>query len=107
SPTRRQGERGFALVAFASSMGALFGLAAVAIDLGRISMVANETQNVADIAATAGATNLLNGGNATTARTDAQTVVAQNRLAGSAAAIHTPDIQAGNYTPQTHTFTHA
>src|SRR5262249_54789173 len=105
SATRRKGERGFALVAFAASMGVLFGLAAVATDLGRISRVANETQNVADIAATAGATNLLNGGNATTARTDAQTVVAQNRLAGSAAAIDTADIQVGTYNPQTNTFT--
>src|SRR5262249_28313965 len=93
------------LVAFAASMGVLFGLAAVAIDLGRISMVANETQNVADIAATAGATNLLNRGTATTARTDAQTVVAQNRLAGAAAAIDTADLQVGTYNPQTNTFT--
>src|SRR5262249_58149769 len=59
SATRRKGEQGVALVAFAISMGALFGLAAVAIDIGRIAMVANETQNIADIAATAGATNLL------------------------------------------------
>jgi Flp pilus assembly protein TadG len=86
-------------------MGALFGLAAVAIDLGRISMVANETQNVADIAATAGAVNLLNGGNATTARSDAQSVVAQNRLAGAAASMATGDIQVGTYNPQTNTFT--
>jgi len=94
-----------ALVAFAISMGALFGLAAVAIDIGRISMVANETQNVADIAATAGAVNLLNGGTATTARSDAQSVVAQNRLAGAAATIDTADIQVGTYNPQTNTFT--
>jgi Flp pilus assembly protein TadG len=94
-----------ALVAFAISMGALFGLAAVAIDIGRISMVANETQNVADIAATAGAVNLLNSGTATTARADAQTVVAQNRLAGANATIDTADIQVGQYNPQTNTFT--
>src|SRR5262249_45518882 len=105
SATRRKGERGFALVAFAASMGVLFGLAAVAIDLGRISMVANETQNVADIAATAGPTNLLNGGSATTARTDAQPVVGQTRPAGSTAAIDTADLQVGTYNSQTNTFT--
>jgi Flp pilus assembly protein TadG len=105
SAAGRKGERGVALVAFAISMGALFGLAAVAIDIGRISMVANETQNVADIAATAGAVNLLNSGTATTARADAQSVVAQNWLAGAAAAIATSDIQVGQYNPQTNTFT--
>jgi Flp pilus assembly protein TadG len=89
-----------ALVAFAISMGALFGLAAVAIDIGRISMVANETQNVADIAATAGAVNLLNNGTASAARADAQAVVAQNRLAGANATIDTADIQVGQYNPQ-------
>jgi Flp pilus assembly protein TadG len=94
-----------ALVAFAVSMGVLFGLSAVAIDLGRIAMVANETQNVADIAATAGAVNLLNGGNASTARSDAQTVVAQNQLAGAGATIDTANIQVGTYNPQTNTFT--
>jgi Flp pilus assembly protein TadG len=94
-----------AMVAFAISMGALFGLAAVAIDIGRLAMVANETQNVADIAATAGAVNLLNSGTATTARADAQSVVAQNRLAGAAAAIATGDIQVGQYNAQTNTFT--
>ena len=94
-----------ALVAFAISMGALFGLAAVAIDIGRIAMVANETQNVADIAATAGAVNILNGGNSASAISDAQAVVAQNRLAGAAATVATSDIQVGTYNPQTNTFT--
>jgi Flp pilus assembly protein TadG len=105
SAARRKDERGFALVAFAVSMGVLFGLSAVAIDLGRIAMVANETQNVADIAATAGAVNLLNSGTATTARADAQTVVAQNQLAGAGATIDTADIQVGTYNPQNNTFT--
>jgi Flp pilus assembly protein TadG len=94
-----------ALVAFAVSMGALFALAAVAVDIGRIAMVANETQNIADIAATAGAVNLLNGGTSTTARSDAQTVVAQNRLAGANATIDSGDIQVGQYNTQTNTFT--
>jgi Flp pilus assembly protein TadG len=101
----RKGEQGMALVAFAVSMGALFGLTAVAVDMGRIALTANEVQNVADIAATAGATNLLNGGTATTARGDAQTVVAQNRVAGAAATIGASDIQVGQYNPQTNVFT--
>ena len=101
----RKGERGVALLAFALAMTALFGVSAVAIDLGRIAMVANEVQNVADIAATAGAVNLLNGGTASTARSDAQTVAAQNMVAGAAATIGTTDIQVGQYNPQTNTFT--
>ena len=104
---RRKGERGVALVAFAVSMGVLFGLSAVAIDLGRIAMVANETQNVADIAATAGAVNLLNGGNSAGAINDAQAVVGQNRLAGATATIDAANIQVGQYNPQTNKFTNA
>jgi Flp pilus assembly protein TadG len=101
----RNGERGFALAAFALSMTALFALAAVAIDLGRIAHTANEVQNVADIAATAGATNLINGGTAATARSDAQAVVAQNAVAGSTASIQTSDLQVGQYDPTTNVFT--
>jgi len=93
------------MVGFAVAMAALFGLAAVAVDMGRVAMLANETQNVADIAATAGATNLMSSGTATTARADAQAVVAQNRLGGAAASIATADIQVGQYNPQTNTFT--
>lgn len=101
----RHGERGFALAAFALSMTALFGLAAVAIDLGRLAHTANEVQNVADAAATAGATNLMNGGTVSTARSDAQSVVAQNAVAGSTASIQTADLQVGQYNPQTNVFT--
>jgi Flp pilus assembly protein TadG len=106
-PTRRarNGERGFALAAFALSMTAFFALAAVAIDLGRLAHTANEVQNVADAAATAGATNLMNGGTASTARSDAQTVVAQNAVAGLTASIQTADLQVGQYNPQTNVFT--
>jgi Flp pilus assembly protein TadG len=101
----RNGERGFALAAFALSMTALCALAAVAIDLGRIAHTANEVQNVADIAATAGATNLMKGGTAATARGDAQAVVAQNAVAGSTASIQTADLQVGQYDPTTNAFT--
>jgi hypothetical protein len=62
-------------------------------------------QNVADAAATAGATNLLNGGTASTARSDAQAVVAQNMVAGSTASIQTSDLQVGQYDPTTNVFT--
>jgi Flp pilus assembly protein TadG len=105
--TRRahNGEQGFALVAFALSMTAFFALAAVAIDIGRIAHTANEVQNVADAAATAGATNLMNGGTASGARADAQAVVAQNMVAGSTASIQTSDLQVGQYDPTTNVFT--
>lgn len=100
----RSGERGFALAAFALSMTALFALAAVAIDLGRIAHTANEVQNVADAAATAGATNLMNGGTASGARADAQSVVGQNMVAGSTASIQTAELQVGQYDPTTNVF---
>src|SRR5262249_7089121 len=101
----RHGERGFALAAFALSMTAFFALAAVAIDIGRLAHTANEVQNVADAAATAGATNLMNGGTASGARADAQAVVAQNMVAGSTASIQTSDLQVGQYDPTTNVFT--
>ncbi len=101
----RKDERGVAVVALALSMTALFGLAAVAVDVGRIAHTATEVQTVADIAATAGATNLLKGGTAASARTDAQSVVAQNKVAGSAATIQSANIEVGQYNPQTNAFT--
>jgi len=100
----RTGERGAALVAFAISMAAFFALSVVAIDIGRLADTANEVQNVADIAATAGALNLFRGGTAGTARADAQTAAAQNSVAGSAAAIQSADVHVGQYIPATSAF---
>jgi hypothetical protein len=86
-------------------MGALLALAAVGVDSGRIALTANEVQTVADIAATAGAKALLDGGNASTAINHAQTVVQQNMVDGSGATIQTAQLEVGQYDPQTRTFT--
>src|SRR5262245_41193144 len=101
----RRGERGVALATVAVSMGALLALAAVGVDSGRIALTANEVQTVADIAATAGAKALLDGGSASTAINHAQTVVQQNMVDGSGATIQAAQIEVGQYNPQTRTFT--
>lgn len=109
-PTRpvrgaRKKERGVALTAVVITSAALFAAAAVGVDTGRLALTANEVQTVADIAATAGAQALLEGGNASTARNHAQTVVATNFVDGAAATIDPAQIEVGQYNPQTGTFT--
>ena len=102
----RKNERGFALVAFAITATTLFAFLPLGIDLGRLAFTANEVQAVADVAATAGATYLMTGQDAATARAQARAVVAQNRVAGASASIPVDaDIQVGQYNPQTATFT--
>jgi Flp pilus assembly protein TadG len=101
----RRGERGVALAFVVIGMLAFIPAAVVGVDLGRLAFVANEVQNVADVAAAAGAQTLLNGGTATTARNNAQTVVAQNKVAGAAATMQTSDLLVGQYDPATKAFT--
>lgn len=103
-PTNKKKQRGAALTAFVLTSGALFALAAVGIDTGRLTLVANEVQTVADSAATAGAKALLDGATSTTARAQAQTVVAQNRVNGTTAAIQAGQLEVGSYDPVTRAF---
>src|SRR5262245_61631799 len=84
---RQGGERGVAFTVVVLSIPVLVGFAALAVDIGRLALTANEVQNVADSAATAGATNLHNGGNAATAKGDAKTVGEKNWTVGSPATI--------------------
>jgi Flp pilus assembly protein TadG len=100
----RRKERGFALTAFALLSLALFAFAAVGVDTGRLALTANEVQAEADIAATAGAQALLDGGTADTARSHAQTVVQQNAVNGSGATIQPAQIEVGQYNYQSKTF---
>jgi Flp pilus assembly protein TadG len=100
----RKSERGAILVATVLALPALLALAAVGIDTGRIAFTATEVQNVADAAATAGAQNLLEGGSATTARSQAQTVAAQNAVNGSGATVLPAQIDVGQYNYTTNTF---
>jgi hypothetical protein len=100
----RKRERGAVLTAFVLTSTALFALAAVGVDTGRLALVANEVQTVADTAATAGARALLDGGSAATARGQAQTVAGQNRVNGTAAAIQAAQLEVGSYDPLTQAF---
>jgi Flp pilus assembly protein TadG len=103
-PRRR--ERGAILAAFAISMAAFFAFLPVAIDTGRLALTANEVQTVADAAATAGARALLeSGGDSATARSQAQSVGAQNFVNGAASTITPGQIEVGYYNPQTGAFT--
>jgi Flp pilus assembly protein TadG len=100
----RKSERGAILAATVLALPALLALVAVGIDTGRIAFTATEVQNVADAAATAGAQNLLEGGTASTARSQAQTVGAQNAVNGSGATVLPAQIEVGQYNYTTHTF---
>jgi Flp pilus assembly protein TadG len=103
-PRGRTRERGAILTAFVLTSTALFALAAVGVDTGRLGLTANEVQTVADSAATAGAKALLDGGSPATARTQAQAVVGQNRVDGTTATIDTAQLEVGSYDPQTRAF---
>lgn len=100
----RKSERGAILAATVLALPALLALVAVGVDTGRIAFTATEVQNVADAAATAGAQNLLEGGTATTARSQAQTVAAQNAVNGSGATVLAAQVEVGQYNYTTHAF---
>ena len=101
----RRGERGMALAFAVLGLLTFMPMAVVAVDVGRLALTANEVQNVADMAAAAGAQTLLLGGTAATARSNAQTVVAQNTMGGAAATIQTSDLLVGQYNATTSAFT--
>jgi len=91
-------------VALALSLTALFALAAAAVDVARLAQTGSETQAVADIAASAAANAMLKGATVAQARTEAQTVVSQNRMGGATASIADADLHFGQWDPQTSTF---
>ena len=69
---RGKSQRGQAVIVMAMWLtGAFFALTVVGIDIGHLGTSATELQTVADIAASAGARNLLKGGSANTAKSDA------------------------------------
>ncbi len=103
-PNRKKNQRGAALTAFILTSAALFAMAAVGIDSGRLAFIANEVQTIADSAATAGARALLDGGTSAAARGQAQTVAAQNRVNGAAGVIQTGQLEVGSYDPTTRAF---
>ena len=93
--TRRQ--RGAVMTAFILGSAAFLALAAVGIDVGRLTVVGTEVQTAAETAATAGARALLEGASSATARSQAQAVVGQNRVAGATAVIQASQLQVGTY----------
>jgi len=91
-------QRGQAAVLMALWLtGAFFALTVVGIDIGHLGTSATELQTVADIAAAAGARNLLKGGSASTAKSEAASVVAKNKVDGQSVAIAAADVHVGTY----------
>jgi len=94
----RKGQRGQAFITLALWLtGAFFALTVVGIDLGHLGTSATELQTVADIAAAAGARNLLKGGTASTAKSDAVNVVDKNKVDGQLFAMSQSDVHVGTY----------
>src|SRR2546428_4435743 len=77
--------------------GAFFALTVVGIDVGHLGTSATELQTVADIAAAAGARNLMKGGSASTAKSDATSVVAKNKVDGQSFTMSAVDVHVGTY----------
>ena len=71
---------------FALWLAAIVAIAAITIEVSRLSDTATEVQVAVDAAALAGAENLLKGGNVDSAKAAARTVAAQNRTDGRARA---------------------
>src|SRR3989440_5541152 len=95
----RKSRRGQAVVTLALWLtGAFFALMVVGIDVGHLGTSATEVQTVADIAASAGARNLLKGGSANSAKTEAASVVAKNKVDGQGFTIAAADVHVGTYT---------
>ena len=94
----RKGQRGQAAILMALWLtGAFFALTVVGIDIGHLGTSATELQTVADIAASAGARNLLKGGSANTAKSDATSVVAKNKVDGQTFTMAAADVHVGTY----------
>src|SRR5204863_9499612 len=92
----RKGQRGQAAILMALWLtGAFFALTVVGIDVAHLGTSATELQTVADIAAAAGAPNLLNGGSASTAKSDATSRVAKTKVAGQSITLSATDAHRG------------
>jgi Flp pilus assembly protein TadG len=76
-----QDERGIALAQTIIGLMALMGLTVLGTDLGRLAFTATEVQTAAEVAATAGARSLIDGGSAQAA---AETLVGANTIDGHA-----------------------
>ena len=91
-------ERGIAMALFALWLAAIVAIAAITIEVSRLSDTATEVQVAVDAAALAGAENLLKGGNVDSAKAAARTVAAQNRTDGRGPGPGDVRLEFGSYT---------
>src|SRR5947207_1595397 len=80
TPTSR--ERGLAMALAALWLAAIVAIAAITIEVSRLTDTATEVQVAVDAAALAAAENMLKGGNVDSAKAAARTVASQNRTDG-------------------------
>ena len=93
----RTKQRGQALAFFGVGILVFFGLAALAVDVGRQVFIGREAQAAADSAALAGVGALARGGGDTEAVLAAQSVALQNSVNNTPAVVATADIVVGNW----------
>ncbi len=90
-------ERGVAVILAALWLGAITAVAAIAVEVARLTHVATEVQIAADAAALAAAKNLFGGGDQTSATTAGQTVAGKNQADGRLPAPGDVNIEFGKY----------
>ena len=95
--------RGAILVLFAFLLVTIFGFTAFAVDVGYLTLVRTQLQNVADAAAMGACQQLGNGQAAVIAA--AKAIAAGNRVDGAAAVLQDSDIELGVYNLTAKTFT--
>ena len=96
--------RGVSVVLFAIILVVLIGLIGLMIDTSYVFLVGHQLQNAADAAALAGARQVYTG-NSGDAVTAAVAAAGDNKVDGSLLTIANGDVQTGNYTLSTSTFT--
>ena len=96
TPTSR--ERGLAMALAALWLAAIVAIAAITIEVSRLTDTATEVQVAVDAAALAAAENMLKGGNVDSAKAAARTVAAQNRTDGRGPAPGDVRLEFGSYT---------
>jgi len=94
-------ERGIAMALFALWLTAITAIAAIAIEVGRLTDTATEVQVAADAAALAAAEKMVDGGDAGTASAAAWRVAHQNSTDGHGPAASEVGLEGGTYTPLT------
>ncbi|HSI37368.1 MAG TPA: TadG family pilus assembly protein, partial [Tepidisphaeraceae bacterium] len=100
---RRRG--GITVVYTIIAMAAILGLCSLGMDYGRVQLAKYELRRAVDAAARAGALNLRQGGDATTARAAAVAVAAENTVDGNVLTLTASHVLVGNWNSTTKSFT--